>query len=911
MPTWLRAEPLLEHVQVETDAAPPVDGVSDMKARTNASGSTGRCKLILSRWGTVLYATAVATVVLPVVLHLLWKLSDTLELQQESPLGEIWLLVAALLLCHFLAESIRLRNYRFRDIVRYPPIWFSAPTALLIICVLEKSLPLVLYSAPEANEMQTTMSPTQLILGVTMIAILYRCGKLYIQSKNAKPHRIIGNQPEPIDEEHWINSGERPITTAEEDRFSGTHMSDRIMDHIRNNEPSIALIGPMGSGKSSILNLVFECIAQSDPSTLVVKCDLWRARTPEEIPQVIISAIVNALDTVCDTIGLRDLPYTYRRLVAAEPSGTLHRIFSIDDQTTSLHKLDRVYSILEILDRRIVLAVEDFERLPSSFNATHLSRFLWAIREIPRCCTIIAVDPQRAKKKDSKNDLDFAKLCDFIETVPEVPTEKTAGELINRYEYWSSRYKNDDLQVTVGGIDKLEFDRIKKYGIQTYLLNPVHRNPINMIAKLLATPRFVKQALHRIDRVWEQLHGEVDLNDLIILTVLRCRAPDTFQFIVTNIRVARLTSDGPERGLIEGFRQNWRQVLSQETEQEAVCYLVDMLGIEQLRAKRAPYPNASASPQGVHLGGTTDYFARIISGTIAADEVRDQRVLRDIKSSKAGNHRKLADGLVMSTKLNNRYISTWVRFAKPSVQESLDISAVVIDTLLVRDSSEVDPNEPALIALSSRLNAEQNIDQGTRIENWLRTQAIQHVSKSLSLASGLVLFCIRARRRDEGEDSLAQNEEEKRLTQIVLDQIAAQIVTPQQLLDSLSVKYPDSVRVLLHKVHTEAEARNTGLTSLLLRAAELSEQQIIPQLIYLLVVDSPPTPTCTDGGELIGVEHSNINFERLHIFFNGHESDVLELLSRYSGSDERCLRVKKAAQDRLASQDTRIGDSHL
>lgn len=901
MPARHQREPLLEHVQVETDAAPPVDGISVMKARTNASGSTGRCKLILSRWGTVLYATAVTTVVLPVVLHLLWRLWDKRPLQQEFPLGEIWLLVAALLLCHFLAESIRLRNYRFRDIVRYPPIWFSAPAALLIICVLEKSLPLVLYASSESNEMQTTISPTLLILCATMIAILYRCGKLYIQSHNATPLDIIGNQPESIEEEHWINSGERPITTAEDDRFSGVHMSDRVMDHIRKNEPSMALIGPMGSGKSSILNLVFECIAQSDPSTLVVRCDLWRARTPEEIPQVIISSIVNALDSVCDTIGLRDLPYTYRRLVAAEPSGTLHRIFSIDDQTTSLHKLDRVYSILEILDRRIVLAVEDFERLPSSFDATHLSRFLWALREIPRCCTIIAVDPQRARKKDSKKDLDLAKLCDFIETVPEMSTEKTASELIDRYEYWRSRYKNDDLQVPDGGFDKFEFDRIKEYGIQTYLLNPVHSNPINMVAKLLATPRFVKQALHRIDRVWEQLHGEVDLSDLIILTVLRCCAPDTFRFIVANIRVARLTSEGIERGLIEGFQQDWKQVLSQETEQEAVCYLVDMLGIAQLRAKRAPYPNASASHQGVHLGGTTDYFSRIISGTLADDEVRDQRVLRDIKSSKSGNHHELADGLVMSAELNDRYMSTWLRFAKPSVQELLDISTVVIDTLLVRDSSEVNPNEPVLVALSSRLNAGQNIDEETRIENWLKTQSIQHVSKSLSLASGLVLFCIRARRRDEGEGSLAQ---------IVLDEIAAQIVAPQQLLDSLPAKYPATVRVLLQGIRTRAEAENTKLISLLLRAAELSEQRIIPQLIYLLVVDSPPTATWTDGGELIGVEHSNINFERLHILFNGHESDVLELLSRYSGSDERCLRVKNAAQDRLASQDTRIGNSH-
>ena len=768
----------------------------------------------------------------------------------------------------------------------------------MIVSIVEHTLSLELYPPLDCGSLQSAISPTILILSATIIVILYRCTKLHLlQSKKSASSNSPKNQFEPTGDKHWINSGERPIETADEDRFSRTQVTDRIMVHLTKNERSIALIGPMGCGKSSILNFVFERIAQSDPSTIVVTCDLWRARTPEEIPQIIISAIVNALDTVCDTIGLRDLPYTYRRLVAAEPSGTLHRIFSIDNHnlTNSLHKLDRVDEILEILDRRIVLAVEDFERLPRTFSATHLSRFLWAIREIHRCSTIIAVDPQGVNE-----DFDFAKLCDSIEVVPEMPTEDTARILIDHYECWSSRYKKDDLEVTVRGCDKLDFDLIKKHGIQTYLLNPVHNNPINMIITLLANPRFVKQALHRIDQDWEQLHGEVDLTDLIILTVLRCCAPDTFQFIVTNIRVARLTSDGLEVGLLEGFRQEWKQVLSQETEQKAVSCLVDLLGISQLRAGTARYPDEKASPQGVHLSDTTDYFARILSGTISADEVRDQRVLRDIESSKSGNHRQLAEGLVNSAASNDTYMSTWERFSQPTVDELLGISDVVIDILLVRDSSAVEPNEPALVVVSRRLQAKQSSDVDARIENWLRTQAVQNVSKSLSLASGLVLFCIRARPQNEGD---------KRLSQIVLGQISAQILTPQQLLDTLSAKYPSTVQVLLHDVRTEAEAKETGLISLLLSAAELSEEQIIPQLVYLVVDDLPPTLTQIDGEYPVAVERSSIKFDRLHVLFSGHESDVLKFISRYSGSDERCLRAKSAAQGWLESQDPDMVDS--
>ena len=99
--------------------------------------------------------------------------------------------------------------------------------------------------------------------------------------------------------------------------------------------------------------------------------------------------------------------------------------------------------------------------------------------------------------------------------------------------------------------------------------------------------------------------------------------------------------------------------------------------------------------------------------------------------------------------------------------------------------------------------------------------------------------------------------------------------------------------------------------SQLLEAAETDRQWIIPQLSYLLVIEDNVRSEQTNDGISTGVPESKINLDRLKILFRGRESDVLRLLSEYSGSDELCIRVKDAARGHLESDDWRKSDSDL
>lgn len=843
----------------------------------------------------------VAIVVLQLVLHAIWSLLDNFPLQQGSPQREVWIVLVSYLICKLLVEPIRLRQYRFKDLIRYPPVWAPVPVSLLIICVLDQWFPNSLLIELHSPDQQYRLSPIWLILAAMITAVVNRGIQMCSQSGTTLPNRSIDDASQLPAGKRWIDSPEEPIQELAEDLFSRTGTAEEIAARIssnRGNERMVALLGPMGSGKTSILNIALQSVKERCPNIVVVRSDMWKARSPEQLPEIILNDIVKMLDGVCDTVDLRGIPLSYRRIGAAEPSGILHRLFSLENRSNSRHRLDKLCAVLEALDRHIVLVIEDLERLPRSFDITHVSRFFWSIREIHRCSTIISIDPKHTK-------MDFAKLCDSIETVPELSLIDVAVVLTELYEHWTSHRAYLSPQSNFNGRDKLDLVVAKKRGVRLYLLNQLHSIPIRMLSTLLNTPRSLKQALSRIDYVWRELRGEVNLDDLIILSVLRSAAPSTFQFIVTNIEVARKTSDGLEKGLLHGLRQDWEQVLGREPNADAVLRLVDLLGIPQLRAPRAPHLQADQSPQGVHTDQKPDYFGRIIAGRISPHEIRDQEVLGDIAVSESGNCRKVAERLIRSAESDDSYESAWYQFSEPSVEKLLKMTDDVIEILLEQHGAAVDPEHPVLVILSSRVHKELPIDGSSGIHNWLEYQASRNVAKSLNLAGGLLLFCRRVLPEIEGKNDTAQ------LSRLLLDQISEQVVTPRQLCKSLSVDYFWTVRILLSDIRAESDANGIHLISLLLETAEMDRQRIVPQLAYLLVVGGPPIPEVAEDGSLIGVVESKINLDRLKILFRGCESDVLRLISEYSGSDELCVRVKDVAREHLESNDWRKSASDL
>lgn len=844
----------------------------------------------MPRYLTILLVAAVAIAILLYALPKTWDLIEDMDLPLKSPLREILMVFVAFILCYTLLEPIRIPPLMTVDSLWYPPLWWSVILSLLTICVIEQWYCECLLIGQYSWYQTDGISRAWVLLLVATIAVIIRRIQSALQSSNTAKYRDTNNESTALKSKLWIDAGERPISDTKEDLLSRTTISSNIVKHVQSNERSIALLGPVGSGKSSILNLVCESISKSRPNVIVVKSDLWRAKDAKAMPQIVIDDIVRSLDGIVDTTSIRDLSISYARFVAAGPSGYFHKLLDARKRTDSLHQLDQLCSLLEAIDRRLILIIDDLDRVGKTFDISHISRFLWAMREIERCCSVISIDPNRS-------ELDYGKLCDSTEIVPLLPIQMVADTLVELYQHWISAYNDIDPNEHRKDQDKFELGRISETGLQTYLQNETHSTPIRMLATVLSTPRSLKHVLHRIDNAWKELHGEVEIDDLIILSTLRHSAPATYQFIIMNIDMARATSDGLERGSLDRFRERWNTVLENEEHANAVRRLVDLLGIEQLRAP-APNPGADKCPQGVHVEGPPDYLARIASGRVEEGDVRDQLVFQHIELSRGGNRDIIAENLVDRTTFGDRYRAIWQRFHSPSRKELIEVVDHVIDLLIGRYAPDISPVDPALLVLSGKAWSQSLFDLDSVAEDWLRSRAEHSVRKSLSLTCGLLRFAIAIRRGGQQDSAF-----EAYLTQVVLDEISAHIRLPDQLVEALSLQHPYTLSVLLAHIATPSEAKKARLIALILKCLPSSDPKIILQLAYLVGSGSSPKVSPPDTGPGSTIFDTGFNLERLRILFGGHEADVLESLSKYSGSDALCKRIADAASEALKSFD--------
>ena len=412
-------------------------------------------------------------------------------------------------------------------------------------------------------------------------------------------------------------------------------------------------------------------------------------------PRLALDRIITALDDYVDTIALRDLPVSYQRLVAALPSRWLQRILNIRrNPADSLEELRRLTPILEALNARLILIVQDVERTGATFDTRHLQRLLWALRDLPHVSFVLAIDP-------SASDLDFTKLCDSIEMVQPLGHGAVEDIIDTAFTHWMTEYSYIDPHRNRER-GKLGLSYVRIGGAYDYLRRAARDTPIDYLIGLLQTPRALKHVLRRVDRVWQRLHGEVDLDDVLILAVLRHAAQPAYDFLVSHADAARLE----ENDLIPQTRtvgDEWTQLMSTQPNARATQRLVDLLGIARV-ADSQPQ-NATSSLQGVHHVDPVDYFRRIVAEQMQPTEVRDQAVLRDIDRWQDEGAPDLLDELVAATETSDAYVKVWEHFSSRCSEEQLvELTSAVVQRVLQRDRSAAAADHPALLALWRRCN---------------------------------------------------------------------------------------------------------------------------------------------------------------------------------------------------------------
>ena len=514
-----------------------------------------RLRRSATRWFSVLCFGTLGFVAFESLLPLASRAVLPFTPPYHSEFASILTWVTTFLLFYVATEPIRIRRRQWPRLLWYPPVWVSIPIAYLLAVAAEH-----FYAPIRAQTANLNWQQVDILLPVAaaLLAAVILHQLPWKRREDIEP--TPSTTPDLISEglQEWLSSGEYPIRRADQDLFQHHRVSTRIATTLVRDARSVALLGDFGSGKTSILNLLRAELQRTNSTIAVADFDVWAVPQPADVPRLALDRIITALDDYVDTIALRDLPLSYQRLVAAIPSRWLQRVLSIRRKRgDSLEELQRLTPILEAVDIQIILIVQDVERAGTAFDTRHLQRLLWTLRELPRVelplCWLL-FPPTRT----------WTSLSSVIQSsfFDHSATNKWHQLLIRplRIGYPHTRTLTR-IQTARGG--KLGLSYLRIGGTFEYLRRASRDTPtIDYVIDLLQTPRALKHVLRRVDRVWRDLHGEVDLDDVFILAVLRETAQPAYDFLISHVDAARLEPNElvPQTMTVA---DSWRQLLDE------------------------------------------------------------------------------------------------------------------------------------------------------------------------------------------------------------------------------------------------------------------------------------------------------------------------------------------------------------
>src|SRR5205085_3845959 len=108
------------------------------------------------------------------------------------------------------------------------------------------------------------------------------------------------------------------------------------------------------------------------------------------------------------------------------------------------------------------------------------------------------------------------------------------------------------------------------------------------VAELLNTPRTLKAVLRSVVDSWEHLHGEVDFDELLIVTTLRYSAGPVFSFLVR--RFADLQVFSAVGRMLNKKRNGRRSLMNYETIGKTQSNNVMVIQARSNGLCRTPFP---------------------------------------------------------------------------------------------------------------------------------------------------------------------------------------------------------------------------------------------------------------------------------------------------------------------------------
>jgi hypothetical protein len=436
--------------------------------------------------------------------------------------------------------------------------------------------------------------------------------------------------------------------------------------------PNVALIGPYGSGKTSICNLVEDIYSkekntQRYPEMIFCRFEAWQFLSAEAAVKNLIDVAAREVLRLADFPELWRIPQKYVEAIKASGSSwssICGILFGGSDDPEEIVSI--IGDALVRLNVRLVIFVDDFDRIEEDTFATQqaVAKALNQLQILPNAQYVISVGPTfdvKNRNTTNKPSRDLLKLTRFQELVPKID----AGEVISLIrKHRDNAMKDSSCYFLWAEIKEGESDPL------TY--NPLLRRFISILGysgkltQLIRKPRQFKSVLRESHAAWEAgLKGEIDWYDLILTNALKVAEPAVFEWIARDRDVfveepiEHISGDQSQQ--YKKYCEELEKQLSDciesndprryEMIKETVCTLFPAFGTKLNAKKNMLVPMYEWSQKiACCPNHGQEYIERFFAGVVPDGDIPDQPTLQYI--------RKVTPGSFNSTEFATKYLSS-------------------------------------------------------------------------------------------------------------------------------------------------------------------------------------------------------------------------------------------------------------
>ncbi len=547
-----------------------------------------------------------------------------------------------------LNQKSRVKFWHFSFFITHPPFIISVLTALLITPLITR-----LTSQGIDNIYPTYRQVACISLSYVLIFILQRF-ILWI-------HQIFNNLVSPPSKDINVNAStilelsdaqiikwikiEKPIKSPDQDLFQFNYLANRVYEKINEGiGTTLAIVGKFGSGKSSLIELIEGKSKDNQNKKLwFVKINCWGFEDSTKAQEIILKQTLVSLSKRVDCLSIYRIPARYIEAISKLNRYVDAFLTAFDASIDPLTELQKISLILLAVKARLIIIIEDTDRNGVKFNAEDLEALLFRLKQVEGISFILTTD--------TSSKVDFAKLCEYSESIPNLDVDQSLRIISTVRKFCLDSYLDDIHPISYE--DSLRQDREGPDAISSPISLYQTTSWQDSLVDLLSTPRYLKRTLRRTINAWERLHGEVDINELLIITALRETATPAFSFLNRHYQEIRSlspnSSDDHENRLsknkIQNLKENWNEIIERSNFDSTI---VSILMREILPATDFLFSNiynpTTKTIQGIkNKDAPIDYGERYFSESILENHIRDQSVLQTIKKINSGNSEGIND----------------------------------------------------------------------------------------------------------------------------------------------------------------------------------------------------------------------------------------------------------------------------